>query len=150
MVRRRGAWSCGPDEGRHIDEEFAEKDRATNRSRRIKGVQPVLFEYACSPNSNLSKVAQEVGVRAIRLSRDSIDLADSAQVDQLQGQITQTEGADILMSLPCTYHSQWQAMNVYKGGRSYARKLKANREWVESMLLSHCQSCKRLSTAMAA
>ena len=53
-------------------------------------------------------------------------------MDQLQGQITQTEGADILMSLP--KYSQWQAMNVYKGGRSYARKLKANREWVESML----------------
>ena len=38
-----------------IDEEFAEKDRATNRSRRIKGVQPVLFEYACSPELKLKQ-----------------------------------------------------------------------------------------------
>ena len=73
-----------------IDEAFVMQDKATNRARRLATAKELpgrntLFEYACSPESNLCQFAKEIGVNAIRLSLDAIDLSDPQHVEQLHG-----------------------------------------------------------------
>ena len=122
-----------------IDEAFAMQDKATNRARRLATAKELpgrntLFEYACSPESSLSQFAKEIGVNAIRLSLDAIDLSDPQHVEQLHGQVFELKGADIWMSLPCTFHCQWQSLNLHKGGSEYKKRLKAKQRHVENML----------------
>ena len=50
-----------------VDEAFVMQDKATNRARRLATAKKypgrnTLFEYACSLESNLSKVAKEIRV----------------------------------------------------------------------------------------
>ena len=87
-----------------IDEVFVVQDKATNRARRLATAKELpgrntLFEYACSPESNKSQFAKEIGVNAIRLSLDAIDLSDPQHVEQLHGQVSELKGADV--GCPC-------------------------------------------------
>ena len=113
-----------------IDEAFVTQDKSIIRARRLAIAKELpdrntLIEYACSPESNLSQFAKEIGVKAIRLSLDAIDLSDPQHVEQLHGQVSELKGADIWISLPCTFHCQWQSLNLHKGGSEYKRRLKA-------------------------
>ena len=106
------------------------KTQIHHRTRRLATAKELpgrntLFEYACSPESNLSQFAKEIGVKAIRLSLDAIDLSDPQHVEQLHGQVSELKGTDIWISLPCTFHCQWQSLNLHKGGSEYKRRLKA-------------------------
>ena len=63
------------------------------------------------------------------LSLDAIDLSDPQRVEQLHGQVSALKGADVWVSLPCTFHCQW-----HKGGSEYKKRLKAKQRHVEDML----------------
>ena len=68
--------------------------KATNRARRFATAKELpgrntLFEYACSLESNLSKVAEEIGVNSTRLSLDAVDLLYPQHVEQLHGQVSE-------------------------------------------------------------
>ena len=93
-----------------------------------------LYEYACSSESSLGQVAGEVGIRCIRLSLADIDLANEDHVSQLVRQVGQQKGSDVWVSIPCTYHSQWQSMNIPRGGAKYEKKLRKEQRRVERML----------------
>ena len=125
--------------GDDIDEAFIMQDRALNRARRLATVEEhpghnTLFEYACSPDSNLSNAAKAVGVEAIRLSQDTIDLLNKQHIEQLHGQIDQLRGADLWFSLPYSAHCQLQSMSVRKGDAEYKKRSRAEHKRIVDML----------------
>ena len=122
-----------------IDEAFIMQDRAMNRARWLATVAEhpghnTLFEYACSPESNLSDAAKAIGADAIRLSHDTIDLLNKQHIEQLHGQVDQLKGADLWFSLPCSSHCQLQPMSVRKGDSEYKKRLRAEHKRVADML----------------
>ena len=81
----------------------------------------VLFEFACSKDSNLGKVGQECGVRVIRLCKEDIDLEDPQSIDQLASQVDASKGCSIHCSIECKPWSQWQHLNKSKHPHLTAR-----------------------------
>ena len=81
--------------------------------RKLVG-KDVLFEFACSKDSNLGKVGQECGVKIIRLCKEDIDLADPQSIDQLISQVSALPGCSIHCSIECKPWSQWQHLNKFK------------------------------------
>ena len=95
--------------------------------------QNTIFEYACSSESVLGHVSAAIGVECIRLSRDTIDLVDSNQVDQLLQQVELRPGADGWISLPCTDYTPWHQMNIHRHGEAFERKLHGRRKKSKKM-----------------
>ena len=121
-----------------IDDVFVETCRMRNRFRRLhhqKG-ENVLFEFACSNDSVLGKVAESINVDCIRLSRDVLDLTDPEHLSQALGQVDALPGSDTWVSIVCTYHSALQHLNEYLHGEKYKRKLKQNRKQSIKLLRS--------------
>jgi len=121
-----------------IDDVFVETCRMRNRFRRLhhqKG-ENVLFEFACSNDSVLGKVAESINVDCIRLSRDVLDLTDPEHLSQALGQVDALPGSDTWVSIVCTYHSPLQHLNEYLHGEKYKRKLKQNRKQSIKLLRS--------------
>jgi hypothetical protein len=87
-----------------------------------------IFEYACSENSILGEMCESVGIEGIRLSRETIDLADGRQVSQLLEHVEQRPGADGWVGLPCTDFCPWQHMNIHRYGAQYEKKLRKRRK----------------------
>ena len=81
----------------------------------------VLFEFACSKDSNLGKVGQECGVRVIRLCKEDIDLDHPQSIDQLASQVGALKGFSIHCSIECKPWSQWQHLNKAKHPRLSSR-----------------------------
>ena len=77
----------------------------------------VVFEFACSKESNLGKVGQECGVRVIRLCKEDIDLEDAQSIEQLISQVSALKGCSIHCSIECKPRSQWQHLNRAKHPR---------------------------------
>ena len=97
-----------------IDHDFQESDQLRGHARRVftDPGKDSLFEYACSDDSKIGQKAEQCGVRCIRLSRTVLNLERAADVDQAAvGQLESMPGADIWMSLTCTYHSPLQHLN---------------------------------------
>ena len=117
-----------------VDEEFKRADVERNRNRRISQIHQVLFEYACSPTSQIGAVAEQSHINFVRLSLDLLDLANKDDVEQLLGQIESLPGCDIWASITCTYHCAWQRLNLHRLGESFKRKLTKQRKYVERML----------------
>ena len=69
-----------------------------------------------------------------RLSRTVLNLERAADVDQAVGQLESMPGADIWMSLTCTYHSPLQHLNEAIHGREYSKKLRKARKRTMKML----------------
>ena len=95
-----------------------------------------LFEFACHKDSNLGKTSLKYGIDHIRLHRDFINLADSSEFEQLLGQIEDSPGADMIVSIPCTVYSQWQCMSISRHGPKYLAKL-LKRKSEQLVLLKH-------------
>ena len=118
-----------------VDELFKQNNqqrRSFRRKYHLKGYNTI-FEYACSSKSVLGEMCDRIGVEGIRLSRDTLDLADENQVAQLLDQVDQRPGADGWVSLPCTDFCPWQRMNVHRYGEEYAKKLKKKRRHARNM-----------------
>ena len=126
-----------------IDEAFIMQDRAMNCARRLATVAEhpghnTLFEYVYNPESNLSGAAKAIGVDAIRLSHDTIDLLNKQHIEQLHGQIDQLKGADLWFSLPCSPQCQLQSMSVYKVMQSIRSVSEPNINALSLCLHSRC------------
>ena len=78
----------------------------------------ILFEFACSKDSNLGKVGQECGVKVIRLCND---LEDPQSIDQLIAQVSALPGCSIHCSIECKPWSQWQHLNKFRYPRLASR-----------------------------
>eukprot|EP00971_Amphidinium_carterae_P344097 6484268-Amphidinium_carterae.1 len=94
----------------------------------------VLVEYACYPDSALSKSFEEKGGVSYRLGLHNIDLATEEGHNMFKRLIRQvaasSQGSVVWFSLPCSPWSRLQALNAHKFGASW---LEAKRE--ESMPL---------------
>ena len=117
-----------------VDEEFKRADVERNRNRRVNQTHQVLFEYACSPTSQIGAVAEQSHINCVRLSLDLLDLANKDDVEQLLGQVESLPGCDIWASITCTYHCAWQRLNLHRLSESFKRKLAKQRKYVERML----------------
>ena len=95
----------------------------------------MLFEFACSNDSVLGKIAESIKVDCIHLNRDVLDLTDPEYLSQALGQVDALPGSDTWVSIVCTYHSPLQHLNEYLHGK-YKRKLKQNRKQSIKLLRS--------------
>ena len=119
-----------------IDHDFYQADQVCGRVRRMSDIKGknCLFEYACSDNSSIGQKADQCGIRCIRLSRTVLDLGQTSDVEQAYGQIEAMPGADVWLSLTCTYHSPLQHLNEAIHGREYSKKLHKARKCTMKML----------------
>ena len=106
------------------DEEFLQSNANRRRFRRINSQigHNTIFEYASSSGSALGHASAAIGVECIRLPKDTINLADSKQVDQLIQQVEQRPGADAWISLPCADYTPWQHLNIHRHGEEFEKK----------------------------
>ena len=131
-----------------VAEEFLHSNANRYRFRRRNSLigQNTIFEYACSSESVLGHVSAAIGVECIRLSRDTIGLADSNQVEQLLQHVELRPGADGWISLPCADYTPWQHMNIHRHGEAFDRKLHERRKKSNKMFKfakrSHRKSMK--------
>ena len=63
-----------------------------------------------------------------------LDLEQTSDVEQAYGQIEAMPGADVWLSLTCTYHSPLQHLNEAIHGREYSKKLRKARKRTMKML----------------
>ena len=109
---------------------------ARGKARRLyelKG-KDFLFEYACSDDSIIGQRAEQLDIKVVRLTRSLLDLEKPSDVEQAIGQLEQMPGADVYVSLTCTYVSPLQHLNVAIHGNEYRKKLKQSRRKTINML----------------
>ena len=82
----------------------------------------------CANDSELGKVSSDHNINCVRLSRETSNLFDHAQIKSLVKQIHSTPGCHLHASLPCTVWSTWQHMNCRKKGVEYINRLEARRD----------------------
>ena len=85
---------------------------------------PVMFEYACSPESNMGRVFEGLGIPHVRLAQEFIDLSTDEGEIQLQSQIEGCDKPNLWTAIPCTSGSAWQRLNKAKLGSQFKKKLK--------------------------
>ena len=85
-------------------------------------------------DSALGHVGAAIGIECIRLSRDTIDLSSSTQVDQLIQQLELRPGADGWIGLPCADYTPWQHMNIHRHGQAFEESLHQRRKKSKKML----------------
>ena len=89
----------------------------------MKG-KDILYEHACSDDSIIGQRADQLGIKVIRLTRSLLDLENQGDVEQAIGQLEETPGGDVYVSLTCTFFSPLQHLNVAIQGKGYQKKLK--------------------------
>ena len=97
--------------------------RARKKQARIDKL-PVMFEYACSPESNMGRVFEGLGIPHVRLAKEFIDLSTDEGEIQLQSQIEGCDKPNLWAAIPCTSGSAWQRLNKAKLGSQFKKKLK--------------------------
>ena len=115
---------------------FLQLNKDRNIARRcgsLKG-RTVLFEYACSDDSVIGRVAEETNVKCIRLGKSTLDLCNHDHVLQAVEQADAMPGADAWISIDCTHYSPIQNLNIHLHGKTYQRKLDARRAQTKVML----------------
>ena len=107
----------------HINSEFVQADKDRNMQRRLHKLpgENMLFKYACSDDSLLGQGCQRIGVECTRLTKQVVDLSDPEQVNQVLGQVQAMPGADVWLSITCTFHSPLQNLNIHQYGRLTTR-----------------------------
>ena len=75
--------------------------RARKRQARIDKL-PVMFEYACSPESNMGPVFEGLGIPHVRLAKEFIDLSTDEGEIHLQSQIEGCDKPNLWAAIPCT------------------------------------------------
>ena len=83
-----------------------------------------MYEYACSDDSIIGQVAEQIGVKCVRLTRNLLDLEKAEDVQQACGQLEEVPGADVWVSRTCTHFSPLQHLNEAVHGATFAKKLK--------------------------
>ena len=72
-----------------------------------------MIEFWCSPESNLGKVSESIGVKHIRLTKSNGHVAELEVQSQLLEVLDSDEmnGVDLWGSIPCNPWSSWQRLN---------------------------------------
>ena len=99
------------------------------KARRARGSNSkVMIDFCCSENSSLGKANEERSIGHIRLTEKSSDMANLEEIKDLLKVMKLFPGADLWGSIPCSPWSRWQDVNLAKGGKGYAKRLKAARK----------------------
>ena len=109
-----------------VDDAFIDGNLVRAKARRLTELKgkDILYEYACSDDSIIGQRADQLGIKVIRLTRSLLDLENQGDVEQAIGQLEETPGGDVYVSLTCTFFSPLQHLNVAIQGKGYQKKLK--------------------------
>ena len=88
----------------------------------------MIYEFCCSIDSELGKVAGDHNTKCVRMSKENANLFDHVQIKNLVKQKDATPGCHLHASLPCTVLSTWQHMNCRKKGVWYINWLEERRK----------------------
>ena len=92
--------------------------RARKRQARMDKLPDV------SPESNMGRVFEGLGIPHVRLAKVYIDLSTDEGEIQLQSQMEGCEKPNLWAAIPCTSGSAWQRLNKAKLGSQFKKKLK--------------------------
>ena len=120
------------------------QNHSEDRKRAGKGRQRVMFEFCCSPESSLGKVHEEKETLHFRLTKKPNDLSDPEEAASLQKMIDQFPGATLWGSLPCGPWSKWQAANIARYGKEYAKWLKKDRKLSRKLLKDFLETAENV------
>jgi hypothetical protein len=91
----------------------------------------LLVEFACQPDSNLSKEAAKHGWEHIRMTRETHDVRLKSVISKTESEIRSFSKRGFLIvlwgSIPCTPWTRWQDMNVHLYGEPFRLKLQKQR-----------------------
>ena len=120
-----------------VDAEFLESNINRRKARRRceTAGRNFLYEYACSDDSIIGQVAEQIGVKCVRLTRNLLDLEKAEDVQQACGQLEEVPGADVWVSITRTHFSPLQHLNEAVHGASFTKKLKKAQSKLIKMLL---------------
>ena len=120
-----------------VDAEFLECNINRRKARRRceTAGRNFLYEYACSDDSIIGQVAEQIGVKCVRLTRKLLDLEKAEDVQQAGGQLEEVPGADVWVSITCAHFSPLQHLNEAVHGATFAKKLKKAQSKSIKMLL---------------
>ena len=94
----------------------------------------LLFEFCCSENSMLCRVAGEYNIPFLRLHKGYFDCSKAEDISQLRELISKVQHPVIWISLPCTDWTQWQNVCQAMYGDEYRKRL-ANRRRRSRLML---------------
>ena len=80
------------------------------KSKLKRGINQVMFEFCCSPDSMMGKIHEELGIGRIRLTAENSVMSDRQQGQSLLKMLEKFPGADLRGSLPCSPRSNWQSV----------------------------------------
>jgi hypothetical protein len=88
-----------------------------------------MIEFCCSPQSNLGKVSESIGVKHIRLTKANGNVAELEVQSQLLEVLDSDamNGVDLWGSIPCNPWSSWQRLNWKRLGPEFRRRLMTQR-----------------------
>ena len=87
------------------------------------------IELCCSPESDLGKVSESIGVKHIGLTKSNGNIAELEVQSQFLEALDSDEmnGVDLWGSIPCNPGSSWQRLNWKRLGPEFRRRLMAQR-----------------------
>ena len=116
-----------------------------SKARKARGSNSkVMFEFCCSEDSALGKANEERNIDHFRLTEKSSDMADDEEVRDLLKVMKLFPGADLWGSIPCGPWSRWQDVNLAKGGKGYAKRLKAARKKSMKILKNYIRCAEQV------
>ena len=86
---------------------------ATLRQLKLNGYGTII-ECCCSPESELGKVSESIGIAHIRMTEHANNLSDPKVVEQMCEALETLKGVDLCGSLPCAVWSVWQWMSIHR------------------------------------
>ena len=104
-----------------VDEDESVRHSRPERKR-------VLYEFCCSKDSEIGKVAEENKIQCVRLCKEHTDMYNVDHIERLCRQIEDTPGCHLHASLPCTAWSTWQHITCAKKGDKYRAELAAKQK----------------------
>ena len=99
-----------------VDEDHTTRHHNPERRRTV-------YEFCCSKNSELGKVAANNGIQCVRLCKEHTDMYNSEHITSLCKLIDDTPGCHLHASIPCTVWSTWQHVDCAKKGDWYRAEL---------------------------
>ena len=98
------------------------RKRKADQKSKVPGPRSTVFEFACSPDSQMGQTNEEFDISHVRLCKEHINLCNEDCCDQLDYQIraaAESAPPHLWSAIDCTSGSAWQYLNLSKGGERY-------------------------------
>ncbi len=91
------------------------RQRRADQKSKVPGPKSTVYEFACSQDSQMGQINEELEINHVRLCKEHINLCDPDCCDQLDYQIRaagECAPPHLWSAIHCTSGSAWQYLNL--------------------------------------